>query len=213
MELIDNLISDGWLKTPNIIEAFRKIKRVDFLPAEIKDLAEMNEAMPIGSGQTISQPLTVAFMLELLQPQKGETVLDVGAGSGWSTALLAEIVGDKGKVIAIELVKELAVFGKNNIAKYSFIEKGIVECYCQDASKGFPELKSGFDRILASASIREKSTQGIESVPVAWKQQIKIGGRVVTPINDSIWLFEKIGQDKFREEEHRGFTFVPLIQE
>ena len=91
MALIDNLIAEGWLKTPRIIEAFRKIKRVDFLPEDIKNLAELNEALPIGWGQTISQPLVVAFMIEQLDPQPGDKILDVGSGSGWTTALLAEI--------------------------------------------------------------------------------------------------------------------------
>ena len=93
MALIDNLIQEGWLKTPRIIEAFRKIKRVDFLPENIKNLAELNEALPIGYGQTISQPLVVAFMLEQLQPEIGDKILDVGSGSGWTSALLGEIVG------------------------------------------------------------------------------------------------------------------------
>ena len=92
MNLVDSLIREGWLKTPRIIEAFRKVKRIDFLPEDMKDLAELNEALPIGSGQTISQPLVVAFMLELLQPQKREKILDIGSGSGWTSALLAYIV-------------------------------------------------------------------------------------------------------------------------
>ena len=91
MNLIDNLISEGWLKSPRIIEAFRKIKREDFLPDHLKDLAQLNEALPIGYGQTISQPLVVALMLELLEPKEGEKILDIGSGSGWTTALLAYI--------------------------------------------------------------------------------------------------------------------------
>ena len=102
MALIDSLIQEGWLKTPRIIEAFRKIKRVDFLPEDMKDLAELNEALPIGYGQTISQPLVVAFMLEQLEPRPGDKVLDIGSGSGWTTALLAEVVGHGGRVIAID---------------------------------------------------------------------------------------------------------------
>ncbi len=86
MFLIDELIDDGWLKTPEIIEAFRKIKRADFLPEDLKKSAELNEALPIGYGQTISQPLVVAFMLEQLSPQPGDKILDVGSGSGWTTA-------------------------------------------------------------------------------------------------------------------------------
>ena len=90
--LIDQLIQDGYLKTPRIIDAFKKIKRIDFIPEELKQEAEGNYPLSIGWGQTISQPLTVAFMLELLQPEPGNKILDIGSGSGWVTALLAEII-------------------------------------------------------------------------------------------------------------------------
>ena len=188
MDLIDSLIKDGWLKTPAIIEAFRKIKRVDFLPKDLEGLAELNEALPIDCGQTISQPLTVAFMLEQLQPQLGDKILDVGAGSGWTTALLAEIVGEKGKVVAIEVVPELAEFGKKNVAKYNFIEKGTVEVICADGSKGY-EREAPFDKIMVSASVQKR-------VPKAWKEQLKIEGRIVTPMGSSIWLLVKKSEKK-----------------
>jgi len=234
MALIDSLIKEGWLKTPRIIKAFREVKRVDFLPKEIKDLAELNEALSIGYGQTISQPLVVAFMLELLQPQPGDKILDVGSGSGWTTALLAQIVGQKGKVIAIDIIPELVEFGKQNVAKYNFIEKGlpaaclpdrqgrqgIVEFICADGSKGYKK-EAPYDKILASASA--------ETLPPVWKEQLKIGGRIVTPIGSSIWLFIKKSEGDeavvssspsllrgkssvFQETEYPGFVFVPLIE-
>ena len=202
MPLIDLLIEEGWLKTPKIIEAFKKIKRADFLPADSKNLAELNEALPIGFGQTISQPLVVAFMLEQLQPQPGDKILDVGSGSGWTTALLAEIVGPKGKVIAIEVIPELMEFGKKNVERYNFIEKGVVEFICADGSKGYKKA-APFDKILASASA--------EKLPQAWKEQSTIGGRIVTPIGSSIWLFIKKSETNFEEIEYPGFAFVPLI--
>jgi len=226
MALIDSLIEEGWLKTPRIIEAFRKIKRVDFLPREIKDLAELNEALSIGYGQTISQPLVVAFMLELLDPQPGNKILDIGSGTGWTTALLAQIVGQKGKVIAIDIIPELVEFGKQNVAKYNFIEKGlpaaclpdrqgrqgIVEFICADGSKGYKK-EAPYDKILASASA--------ETLPPVWKEEVKIGGRIVTPIGSSIWLFIKKSpsfakategkEAEFEEIEYPGFAFVPLI--
>jgi len=210
MALIDSLIEKGWLKTPRIIEAFKKIKRVDFLPDDIKNLAELNEALPIGYGQTISQPLVVAFMMEQLEPQPGEKILDIGSGSGWTTAILAEIIGEKGKVIAIELVPELKEFGEKNVAKYNFVKKGIVESICADGSKGCPditsrpELAEGFDKILVSAAA--------ERVSPAWKEQLKIGGRIVAPIGSSIWLFIKKSEKEFEEIEYPGFAFVPLIK-
>ncbi|MDP2934232.1 MAG: protein-L-isoaspartate O-methyltransferase, partial [bacterium] len=85
-ELIKQLIKDGYLKTPLIIGAFEKIKREDFVPDDLKGEADINAPLPIGYGQTISQPLTVAFMLELLQPKPDDKILDIGSGSGWQTA-------------------------------------------------------------------------------------------------------------------------------
>jgi len=203
MNLIDSLIGGGWLKTPRIIEAFRRIKRVDFLPKDLEDLAELNEALPIGYGQTISQPLVVAFMLEQLEPKEGDKILDIGSGSGWTSALLGEIVGKKGRVIAIDIIPELVEFGKNNVAKYNFIEKGIVEFICADGSKGYKK-EAPYDGILVSAAVQTE-------VPRAWKEQLKIGGRIVTPIGSSIWLFTKKSESKFEEIEYPGFAFVPLI--
>lgn len=214
MALISDLIKEGWLKTPAIIDAFQKIKRIDFLPArnatdsvaggpeDIKSLAEFNEAIPIGYGQTISQPLVVAFMIEKLSPKAGQKILDVGSGSGWTTALLSQIVGPKGKVIAIEIVPELKEFSEKNVAKYNFIEKGIAEFICADGSKGHKK-EEPFDGILASAAA--------EKVPQAWKEQLKIGGRIVAPIKSSIWVLEKESEREFQETEFPGFAFVPLI--
>jgi len=214
MSLIEDLISEGWLKTPRIIEAFKKVKRADFLPKEMKDFGELNEALPIGYGQTISQPLVVAFMLELLEPKEGEKILDIGSGSGWTTALLAYIVNGgetskakvqntKGKVIAIEIIPELKEFGEKNVAKYNFIEKGIVEFVLGDGSKGYKK-KAPFDKILVSASA--------EKCYESWKEQVKIGGRIVAPISNSIWLFIKKSESEFEEFEYPGFVFVPLVE-
>ena len=204
MPLIDSLIEEGWLKSARIIEAFKKIKRIDFLPEDMKNLAELNEALSIGYDQTISQPLVVAFMLEQLQPQSGDKILDIGSGSGWTTALLAEIVKPKGKVTAIEIIPELKEFGGKNAAKYNFVEKKIAEFICADGSKGY-EKEALYDKILASASA--------EKIPFAWKEQLKIGGRIVAPIGNSIWLFVKKSDREFQETEFPGFVFVPLIED
>lgn len=220
MSLPNALIEEGWLKTKRIIEAFERIKRVDFLPQDLKDLAEINEALPIGFGQTISQPLVVAFMLEKLEPKLGDKILDVGSGSGWTTALLAYIVSQSqtsnlksqkhnsklktGKVIAIEIIPELMEFGKKNVAKYNFIEKEIVQFICADGSKGY-QKEAPFDRILCSASLQTE-------IPKAWKEQLKIGGKIVTPLASSIWVLKKKSENEFEKLEYPGFAFVPLIE-
>ena len=200
--IAENLIKEGWLKTPRIIEAFEKIKRADFVPEKFKDMAEADEALPIGFDQTISQPLVVAFMLELLQPEPGNKVLDIGSGSGWTTALLAEI--SKSKVVGIELIPELAEFGRNNVAKYDFIKNGLAEVICANGSRGY-DKEAPYDRILASASVAGE-------IPKAWKRQLAPGGRIVTPIRDSIWLLTKNDAGSFEETEYPGFIFVPLVE-
>lgn len=197
MELINSLIEQGWLKTPRVIEAFKKVKRQDFMPEGKEHMAEWNEALPIGYGQTISQPLVVAFMMELLKIELGDKVLDIGSGSGWTSALLGELVGPKGKVIAIEVIPELKEFGQNNAKKYNFNN---IEFICTDGSKGYVK-EAPFDKILCSAEAKEVSKE--------WKEQLKKGGIIVTPIGSSIWVFEK--NKEFHSKEYPGFSFVPLI--
>lgn len=202
MSFIDDLIENGILKNVSVINAFNKIKRKDFVLDEFKDDAEGDFALSIGHGQTISQPLTVAFMMELLNPQKGDRILDVGTGSGWTTALLAEMVGREGKVYGIELLPELKKFGENNVKKYNFIKEGRVEMFCGDGVKGLKE-KAPFDKILVSAMAGK--------VPTALKNQLKIKGRLVIPVSDGISLFIKESNESFFEKKHPGFTFVPFV--
>ncbi len=190
--------------TEPIKKAFENINREDFLPSDLKELAQFNEALPIGYGQTISQPLVVGFMLELLGPKKGERILDIGAGSGWTCALLSHIVGKEGKVVGLEVIPELAEFGKKNVAKYSFIEKRIATYVCQDGSAGYPH-EAPYDKILVSASLPAKE------LPRAWRDQLKVGGRIVVPIQKSIWVFIKRSEQEFTEKEYPGFVFVPFV--
>ncbi|MBI2592897.1 MAG: protein-L-isoaspartate O-methyltransferase [Candidatus Colwellbacteria bacterium] len=203
-ELIHELVKTGYLKTPFLIEAFRNIDREDFVPESLTNEAYGNYPLPIGFGQTISQPLTVAFMLELLQPQVGEKILDVGSGSGWQTALLAYVVGDKGKIIAIERIPELRVTAEKNISKYNFVEKGVAEVVLGDGSRGYAD-GAPYDKIVAAAAGGE--------IPYEWKKQLKVGGRIVAPVRQSIMVVDKTGTDSFETEEHLGFSFVPLIKD
>lgn len=203
-KLVNDLIQKGYLKSDPIIDAFSEISRMEFVPKELELEAEEDIALPIGYGQTISQPLVVAFMFELLDPQKGQKILDVGSGSGWTTSLLAYVVGIEGNVIGIERIKELKDFGEKNADKFGFVKKGIAEFVEGDGSLGFPE-KAPYDRILVSAVSYE--------VPEVLKNQLKVGGKLVIPIRNSIIYLEKKGEDDFYKEEFPGFYFVPLVIE
>lgn len=199
--LIQQLIDQGYLKTPAIISAFKKIKREDFLPEHLKYEAEINAPVLVGFGQTNSQPLTVAFMLELLQPQPGQKVLDVGAGSGWTSALLAEIVGKNGKVFAVERIPELAQFAKKNAAKYNFSN---LQFICADGAKGL-QNQAPFDRILVSAAAAK--------IPQALKKQLAVGGKMVIPTQaQDVRLIKRVGDNDFKEKIYPGFVFVPLVE-
>ena len=198
-QLIAYLQKSGVLKSKKIINAFNAIDRADFVPSEYSHLEYENEALPTYHEQTISQPAVVAFMLELLEPKLGERILDVGSGSGWTTALLAKIVGAKGKVYGVEIVPELTSYGQANIAKYNNLHAEIIQA---KKTPGLPG-KAPFDKILVSASG--------SSIPQQLTDQLKVGGIMVIPINKAIWKVEKKTISKTVIDKYDGFVFVPLI--
>ncbi|MBW6440733.1 protein-L-isoaspartate(D-aspartate) O-methyltransferase [Patescibacteria group bacterium] len=200
-QLVENLIRTGILKTPKIIDAFYEVDRIDFVLQEARRKAYFDRPLPIGFGQTISQPLVVAFMIELLQPQEGEKILDIGFGSGWQSCLLAKIVGGRGQVFAIERIPEIYKFGQQNCEKYIYQN---IKLILGNGSRGY-EKEAPYDKIIvAAAAFRE--------VPTKLEQQLAKGGRLVIPVDNSIWLIEKKGKDKFIRREFPGFAFVPLIE-
>ncbi len=201
--LISELIEEGYLKTKRIIEAFRAIKREDFLPDDHKEYAEHNRPIPIGYNQTMSQPLTVAFMLELLQPMPGQRILDVGAGSGWQTALLAHIVGPEGWVFGIERIPDLKRIAEKNIAKYKFHN---VSLHVGDGTRGYTH-GAPYDGIVVAAAAEI-------GIPDILLQQLSVGGRLVIPVGkyeQDMVVKKKISKKDFQEERHPGFQFVPLV--
>ncbi len=198
-ELIDSLVQKGVLKDPNIIKAFREVDRSYFVKEEYKDLSYIDAPLSIGEDQTISQPFTVAFMLELLSAKRGDRVLDIGSGSGYTTALLSKIVGESGEVIALERIDRLIDFAKSNLKRV-----GIKNFRLLKAKEGSVGLKGElFDRILVSASS--------DTLPKELLDQLKEGGVIVIPIKDAIYRIIKIDEDSFQEEKYSGFRFVPLI--
>lgn len=189
------------------------IDRADFVLPEYVAEAYGNYPLPIGHNQTISQPLTVAFMLELLDPQPGDRILNVGSGSGWTTALLACIVSqsdknqesrikNQGQVTTVERIPKLCEFGEKNVKKYDFAERGIVKFLCLNATA---DISAGpYDKIIVGAAAPKNISQ-------SWRDQLKIGGKIVAPVSGSIWRFTKLDADRWDEKEFTGFTFVPLI--
>jgi len=202
-ELVDYLVKSGVLKSEPIRKAFLKIDRKNFVPNNLQSEAYGDYPLPIGSGQTISQPWTVAFMLELLQPKEGQKILDIGFGSGWTTALLAEIVGEKGEVYGVEILPEVFNFGKSNLEKFNFLKSGRVKIFLQDGSKGLKKY-APFDRILVSAAASK--------IPEELKKQLKDNGILVIPdALGNIWQIRK-EKKKYQETAYPGFAFVPLIE-
>lgn len=196
--LIASLKDSGTIETMAVEDAFRAIDRARFMPEELKSDAYEDTALPIGAGQTISQPTVVAFCLEWLQVRPGDRVLDVGSGSGWTTALLAHMVGPTGSVIGTERIPKLVAFGSENLSSFAFAQAHIEQA---GDDLGKPEA-APFDRILVSASAEE--------IPEVLTKQLKNGGRMVISVRDAICVVDRVG-GQFKIVRHEGYVFVPLI--
>ncbi len=196
--LIEGMKASGALRTPRIVEAFRKIDRRYFVPEGFEDAVYLDAPLPIGEGQTISQPSTVAFMLELLGAREGDRVLDIGSGSGWTAALLGAIVGEHGEVTGLERQEALVAKGRKNIAPFGFRHVSI-----EQSGDALGRPGDTFDRILVSASAPE--------IPQQLFAQLKPGGVLVIPVQNAVFRFTKPSETEIRQEEYPGFAFVPLI--
>jgi len=198
-ELVDVLREEG-IKDRKVLDAILKIPRHLFVPKEFLDVAYGNYPLQIGEGQTISQPYTVAFMLQALELKKGDKVLEIGTGSGWNAALIAEII-KPGKVYTTEIMPGLIQFSKKNIAKLNLSNINIIET---DGSMGYKK-EAPYDKIIVTAAAPK--------IVEPWIEQLKENGIIVAPVGD---LFEqrmikarKI-KGKLEEEELGYFMFVPL---
>ena len=206
MELVEHLINSKILKSPAIAAAFKKIKRQDFVLPTSQSAADLDNPQQIGFGQTISQPSTVAFILEFCQPKAGEVVLDVGSGSGWTVALLAQIVGSGGRVYGVERINELKEFGEQNAEKYGLVSSGRATFICGDGSKGLPKF-APYDIIHVGAAAG--------AIPEPLLKQLRIGGRLIIPVGvdaHELVLVKRIGEKEYQEQRFPGFVFVPLIK-
>ena len=196
--LIALLKHSGAIVSSAVEGAFRAVNRARFVPEELKSVVYADTALPIGEGQTISQPTVVALCLEWLHVQPGDRVLDVGSGSGWTTALLARMVGPKGSVIGTERIPELVSFGSKNLSTYAFANANIEQA---GDELGKPEA-GPFDRILVSAAADE--------IPEVLTKQLVDGGRMVISVRNALCVVDRIGKH-FKTVCHEGFMFVPLI--
>ena len=199
--LINDLIRSGYLKTSRIIQAFEKFERKYFVPKSLAQYANLNQPLPIGSGQTISQPLTVAYMLELLDPKPGNKILEIGGGSGWQTAILSDIVGKDGKIYSFEIVKSLADFGRKNLKRFNL--KNVI-FKCRDVSEGY-KMYAPYDRIISGAAFSK--------IPKKLKKQLSINGILVAPTQkDDIRKIIRLSKDEYKKETIPGFIFVPITK-
>lgn len=190
-ELLKLLKMQGF--SDNVLLAFGKVRREDFVPEEVIKYSYENIPLHLADDSTISQPSTIAFMLELLELKSNESVLEIGSGSGYVLALLAEMT--KGRIYGVELIKELALNSRRLLAKNKRIE-----IYCQDGKNGLIE-KAPFDRILISASC--------DKIPTHLYGQLSSNGIIVAPVGDSIWQIKRLN-GKIAMKEFRGFAFVSL---
>lgn len=189
------------VKDPLVIKAMRTVPRERFIPPHLWQYAYDDGPLPIGEGQTISQPFIVAYMVEALMLTGEEKVLEVGAGSGYAAAVLAEIVGD---VFAIERIGGLAEIARSNLVAAGYDSVNVRHA---DGTRGWEE-EAPFDAILVSA--------GAQNVPEALKHQLKIGGRLVVPAarrggGQELVRITRTGEESYQSEDLTEVQFVPLI--
>jgi protein-L-isoaspartate(D-aspartate) O-methyltransferase len=186
------------IKDENIIAAIEKIPRHLFLDSSFTEFAYQDQPFPIGCGQTISQPYTVAFQTELLEIKRGDKVLEVGTGSGYQACVLLELGA---KVFTIERQKVLYQKTKEFLPKIGYKPR----MFFGDGYAGLPTY-APFDKIIVTA--------GAPFIPQALKDQLKIGGIMVVPVGEDIqymYTLRKTGDNTFEEKQHGMFRFVPLL--
>jgi protein-L-isoaspartate(D-aspartate) O-methyltransferase len=184
---------------PRVLGAMRRVPREQFVPEENRALAYGDHPLPIGHGQTISQPFIVAFMTDLLDVQPGQRVLEVGTGCGYQAAVLAEM----GAVVeTIEIVSALAATASRTLEELGYTS---VHVHARDGHAGLPE-QAPFDRIIVTAAP--------DRVPPALLEQLANGGRLVIPVGErygqQLLLIDKDEAGRLHERHTLPVAFVPL---
>ncbi len=198
-EVLIKILKTRGIKNQNVLEAFRKVERHLFVPEIMRFNAYKDVALPIGQGQTISQPYTVAYMTEELNPKQGEKILEIGTGSGFQAAVLCELGV---RVFTIE-----RQFDLYNQALKLFDKLGYkVAARCSDGTIGWSEF-APYDGIIVTA--------GSPAIPQNLMKQLAISGKMIIPVGDktnqTMKIITKLSEDEFDIKEAPYFAFVPLI--
>jgi protein-L-isoaspartate(D-aspartate) O-methyltransferase len=200
--MVERHLKARGIDDPLLLEAMGTVPRETFVPDHLQEFVYEDSALPIESGQTISQPYIVARMIELAEIKPGDKVLEVGAGSGYAAAVMSRMAN---KVFAIERHEELAKLAAARLKRLGYANAEII---CADGTKGLPE-EAPFQAIIVSA--------GGPHVPEALKQQLAIGGRLIVPVGEfgfqTLIRVRRTGEDSFEEEDFGAVAFVPLIGE
>lgn len=200
MNMVERQIVARGVRDFRVIEAFRKVSRHLFVPPDYEDLAYSDSPLPIGEGQTISQPYIVALMLELLTIKPEDQILEIGTGSGYQTALLAELAG---KVYTVERVGTLLRGAQETLRRLGYTNVFFFE---GDGTKGLRQF-APYDKIIVSACARK--------IYESWIEQLVEGGIMVLPLQEDIGQILVRGikkEGKLHLENHGGCVFVPLIE-
>lgn len=201
--MVESQLLPRGIKDPRVLDAFYKVPRHLFVPPGQRHLAYEDHPLPIGLEQTISQPYIVALMTESLRLKGGEKVLEIGTGSGYQTAILAELAG---AVYTVERLSSLAEGAKEILQKLGYNN---IHFKVGDGAKGWPE-EAPFDAILVAAAA--------ERLPKALVEQMAFGGRMVIPLGDAplqelVLLTKDKDAPEIRQENLCGCRFVPLVEE
>jgi protein-L-isoaspartate(D-aspartate) O-methyltransferase len=197
--MVSTQIKSRGIKDARVLEAMEKVPRHVFVPENMRKFAYNDEPLPIGKGQTISQPYIVAYMTEILQLSSEEKVLEVGTGSGYQAAVLAEIAKE---VFTVEIIDELSKNAQEVLQAEGYTN---IHFRVSDGACGW-EKNAPYDAIMVTAAPPE--------VPRALQDQLKIGGRMVVPVGDAFQELVLIVREKnrFKKKKLLPVRFVPLVK-